>query len=239
MIHGAAFCPQPPVLVPEAAAGAADELDELRAACRAAIATVCAGRLPVLLGAGPVSRIHSAQARGSLAAFGVPGEFGLGAPTVPTVGGGPAPVELPLSLTVGAWLVRDALGPDSGARAFSVGPDFADSRACVALGELVQAADVALVVLADGSARRSTTAPGYLDERAAAFDASVAAALAGGDGTQLQRLDAQLATDLLAGGVPAWHAAGALLAGRHYRARVDYDAAPYGVGYFVATWVGA
>ncbi len=235
MILGAAFCPHPPVLVPQAASGTTDELDELRAACRVAISAACAGRLPVLLGAGPVSRIHSPQARGSLAAFGVPGEIALraGADGADTA----APVELPLSLTVGAWLVCDALGPASGARAFSVGPDFATSRAAAACGELVAGSDVALVVLADGSARRSTSAPGYLDERASGFDAAVAAALAGGDGAELQRLDDQLGTELLAGGLPAWHAAGALLAGRRFQARVDYDAAPFGVGYFVATWL--
>ncbi|GAA3457324.1 hypothetical protein GCM10018962_91580 [Dactylosporangium matsuzakiense] len=34
----AAVCPHPPLLVPELAAGAAPELDDLRAACRAAVA---------------------------------------------------------------------------------------------------------------------------------------------------------------------------------------------------------
>ena len=35
----------------------------------------------------------------------------------------PGPVELPLSLTIGAWLLRDALGPNCGATGWSVGPD--------------------------------------------------------------------------------------------------------------------
>ena len=250
MISGVAFCPQPPLLVPEVASGAADELDGLRAACRAAIATVCGGRRPVLLGAGPVSLAHSSLSRGTLAAFGVPGEIGLDssnnagrAASAGVTGGQGGALELPPSLTVGAWLLGDALGAGTGARAFSVGKDFATSRAAVELLQLAETADVGLVVLGDGSARRSTSAPGYLDERAAAFDADVAAALRSGDGARLGQLDGELAADLLAGGVPAWHAAAAVLAdvGRDahlsYDAQLSYDGAPYGVGYFVATWL--
>jgi hypothetical protein len=231
VISGAAFCPQPPLLVPEVASGAAAELDALRDACRAAITAVCAGRQPVLLGSGPRSLAHSPLARGSLAGFGVPGELHLGAPTC---GGG---LELPPALTVGAWLVRDALGPRSGARGFSVGPDFASSPAAVELLRLAETSDVALVVLGDGSARRSTTAPGYLDERAAGFDAAVADALRSGNAGELEKLDGELAGELLAGGVPTWHAAAAVLAEQTYAARLSYDEAPYGVGYFVATWL--
>ena len=36
-VIAAAVCPHPPLLVPEVAAGAASELDDLRAACLAAI----------------------------------------------------------------------------------------------------------------------------------------------------------------------------------------------------------
>lgn len=230
MISGVAFCPQPPLLVPEVASGAAAELDSLRDACRAAISTVCAGRQPVLIGSGPRSQAHSPLARGSLAGFGVPGELHLGAPTC----GGE--LELPPALTVGAWLVRDALGPRSGARGFSVAPDFASSAAAVELLTLAETSDVALVVLGDGSARRSTGAPGYLDERAAGFDAAVADALRSGDGRELEKLDGDLANELLAGGVPAWHAAAAVLPEQTYAAHLSYDEAPYGVGYFVATW---
>jgi hypothetical protein len=233
VISGVAFCPHPPLLVPEVAAGAAHELDGLRAACRAAITTVCDGRLPVLLGPGPRSLAHSPLARGTLAGFGVPGEVHLGAPTC---GGG---LELPPALTVGAWLVRDALGPRSGARGFSVGPDFASSSAAIELLRLAETSEIALVVLGDGSARRSTTAPGYFDERAEAFDATVADALRSGEGHRLEKLDGELASQLLAGGVPAWHAAAAVLPERRYLAQLRYDEAPYGVGYFVATWLSA
>jgi hypothetical protein len=231
VISGVAFCPHPPLLVPEVAAGAAGELDGLRAACRSAIISVCAGSQPVLLGAGSLSRAHPPQARGTLAGFGVAGHLVLGART------SEAPPELPLSLTVGAWLVREALGPDSGARGFAVGPDFASSPGAGELRALAGMSEIALIVLADGSARRSIRAPGYYDPRAAGFDAAVAGALREGDPAALGRLDATLGAALLAAGVPAWHAAADLLGGRRYRAHLAYDDAPYGVGYFVASWL--
>ena len=152
MIRGVAFCPHPPVLVPEAAQGAASELADL--------------------GAGEQTQRHDPSARGSLACFGVDVEAALGRVE-------PGPVELPLSLTVGAGLVRDALGPDSGATGWTVGPDDA--------ADLVLTGDLALPVMGDGSARRSPSAAPLLD-------------------------------------------------GRAWDAELLYDAAPYGVGYFVAAW---
>lgn len=229
MISGAAFCPQPPLLVPQVSVGAPG-LADVRSACRTALARIGAMGQLVLLGAGPVSRSHSPLARGTLAGFGVPGEIQLGAPAC---GGS---LELPPSLTVGAWLVRNALGSRSAAVAYTVGPDFAASRAAVELLELAETREIALLVLGDGTARRSTDAPGYLDGRAQAYDAEVAAALAGGEGAALEALDGELGAQLLAAGVPAWHAAGALLAGGDYDAELLHDDAPYGVGYFVAVW---
>ncbi|MEO8889119.1 MAG: hypothetical protein ABI301_04440 [Jatrophihabitantaceae bacterium] len=230
MIVAAVFCPQPPLLVPAVATGAAPELDGLRSACRGAIGRAGAAHPVVLLGSGPVSASHSARSRGTLAQLGVPGEIHLG-----DLSRGGA-LDLPPSLTVGAWLVQDALGPHSGAVAYSVGPEFGRSRAATELLERAETGDLALIVLGDGSARRTLKAPGYLDERAEAFDATVAAALSSGDGARLEALDADLGAQLLAAGVPAWRAAGALLAGGRYDADLLYDQAPYGVGYFLAEW---
>lgn len=227
VITGAAFCPHPPLLVPEVARGAAPELHGLRSACREAIRRI-ASSAPrvVVIGPGPVTRFHEARTRGSLAGFGVPLEIPLGSDE-------PGPVELPLSLTVAAWLIRDALGHDSGAVGYSIGP--ADDRGPGPLLPAGDDGDFALLVMGDGSARRSTAAPGYLDERAAGFDAAVADGLASGAGTQLQ-LDGSLAADLLASGGPAWQVAAAALGPADYDAELLYDDAPYGVGYFVAVW---
>ncbi len=97
---------------------------------------------------------------------------------------------------------------------------------------------MALVVMGDGSARRSLSAPGYLDDRAEGFDAALAGALASGDPAQLAAIDAALGDELLAAGVAAWHAASDVLVGK-YEASLTYEAAPYGVGYFAASWVAS
>jgi hypothetical protein len=232
VIVAAAFLPNPPLLVPAVASGASTELETLREACHAALRRVDAqgaARL-ALIGSGDSSAMHSPLARGSLSSYGVSLDVHLGSPAC---GGA---LELPLSLTVGAWLLADALGPSTGAVGFSVGPDFTTSRAAVELLALAESEGVGLVVMGDGSARRSTTAPGYLDPRAAPFDAAVEAALRDGEVEALAALDEKLGAELLAFGVPAWRAAAGVLVG-DYDAELLYAAAPYGVGYFAATWI--
>lgn len=220
------------MLVPKLAGSAAAELDDLRTACRTAITSVARpAQQLVLLGAGPTSMVHSPLARGTLAGFGLSDEVHLGAPTC---GGA---LELPVSLTVGAWLVRECLGPRSGAIGVSIGPDFPSSAAAVELLRMAEESDLALIVLGDGSARRSIAAPGHLDDRAEEFDAKVVAALASGDAETLAELDLARGQELMATGVPAWRAAGSLLSAQTYVGQVLADVAPYGVGYFAATWL--
>lgn len=225
MISSVVFCPQAPVLVPDIAQGAAPELDDLRAACRAAIRRgVPNGVRPVLIGAGPTATDYPSGSRGTFAGFGLPLEVSLGSD-------GAGPVVLPPALAVGAWLLSDALGPEHGAVAYGVPPgsrrlpDFA--------GE-----PTSLIVVGDGSARRTEKAPGYRDEDAAAFDAVLADVLRQGNGSGLsqdwlQRYDA---SELLVSGLAAWNAVHALVETQAWAARLLYEAAPYGVGYFVAVW---
>jgi len=223
VIQAVAFCPHPPLLVPEVAQGAAAELDELRAACRTAIARVAGlGRELLVIGSGDRWQQHGPSARGSLAGYGVSMEIPLGSDE-------PGPVELPLSLTIGAWLLRETLGPDCGARGLAVGEQGAGAAPAVA-------ASTALLVMGDGSARRSASAPGYLDERAAGFDAQLVRALHSGAGEALD-VDVPLGDELLAAAPRAWSAARPVLDDALYRSELLYDAAPYGVGYFVATWM--
>jgi hypothetical protein len=218
-----AFCPHPPLLVPEVAQRAAPELDDLRAACRTAIRRVAQpGSRLIVVGSGATWRHFDATARGSLAGYGVATEIALGSDE-------PGPVGLPLSLTVGAWLLRDAVGPNSGALGYSIGPDDGD------LPLFDDDEPVALLVMGDGSARRSTSAPGYFDQRAAAFDALVATALGTGQADMLH-LKPSLGAELLASGTDVWNAVAWLLEGGDWMAELLYDAAPYGVGYVVATW---
>ncbi len=221
MISAVAFCPQAPVLVPDVARGAAAELDVLRAACRTAIGRLAApGRQLVLLGGGERAAAHGPTSRGSFAGFGLDLEVALGSDE-------PGPTDLPPSLAVGAWLLRDALGPDCGAVGWTIAGGIAVDP---------PRDEVGLLVVGDGTARRSVRAPGYLDGRAAHYDDTIAAALAGGDPAALSALDPHLGAALLAAGVPAWRGVGELLAGTSWQAEVLYDDAPYGVGYLVASW---
>jgi hypothetical protein len=98
---------------------------------------------------------------------------------------------------------------------------------------------VGVLAMADGSARRSVRAPGYLDPAAEPFDAAVSAALAAGDAAALAGLDTAEGERLLAAGVPTWRAVGTALSGRSVLARLHHDAAPFGVGYLVADWAVA
>jgi len=222
MIVGAAFVPQTPLLVPEIAQGAAGELDDLRAACVTAIRTVTGAAQHVLVvGSGTTTRSYDAASAGTFAGFGVPLQVSLGAD-------GPGLIELPSSLTIGAWLTRHVLGADNGATGVAV---------AAAAPEWAIYEPTALVVVGDGSARRSTAAPGYFDERAEPFDAAIADALAHGAGAELAKAaDPVLGQILLAAGVPAWRHVGELTAASSFDADLSYAGAPYGVGYFVATW---
>jgi hypothetical protein len=94
-----------------------------------------------------------------------------------------------------------------------------------------------LLVVGDGTARRTEKAPGHFDVRAEAFDAEIARLLATGDAVGLATLDAERADDLMCGGIAVWRWLGGLLGSvRVSRAELLADTAPYGVGYFVSCW---
>jgi hypothetical protein len=177
----------------------------------------------VVLGAADQAVTYGPGTTGSFAAYGVDRCVQL--PGAPADGG-----PLPLALAVGAWLLEQAawMGATVGLAC--------DPSGTLAGPEVVLTSRDALLVMGDASARRTEKAPGWLDERAAGFDAAVGVALASGDPEQLARLDPELGRELLAAGVPAWRAAARLLGGTTWEANVSYDEAPYGVGYLVATW---
>ena len=107
---------------------------------------------------------------------------------------------------------------------------------CAQLGAAVAAGGepAALLVLGDGSARRSVAAPGHLDERAVPFDDEVVRAVRDGDLPALAALDPGLARELMVTGRPAWQVlCGALGPGRPVT-EVLYADAPFGVAYLVA-----
>ncbi len=210
------------MLVPEVAGGAAPELDALRGACHVSIRSLVPGAdLLVVVGAGPETRDFGADAAGTLRPYGVPVTVGTGEPV------------LPLSLTIGRWLLgeREAV--------FQSIAEDASPVACARLGaELAaRAPRVALLVMGDGAACRTERAPGYFDPRSAEFDAGAALALASADTGALSRVDPGLAAELHAAGRAPWQVlAGAAGDGR-FTAELLADEAPYGVGYLVASWV--
>jgi len=234
MIVAAALCPCPPLLAAELT-GQADILPELRAACATAVARMLAAGPDVVAVAGLAETTGTWDPAGelSLASY---------APTLRAAALRTTGPPLPLALGIGALLLDNA--GYAGSRILR-GIDAAEPAAgCLALGREIaaSASRVALLAVGDGSARRSASAPGYLDERAAPFDEAAERAVRDGDLAALASFDPALATDLLAAGRPAWQVlAGALLtspraAGRPHT-EILYSDAPLGVTYLVATVV--
>ena len=98
---------------------------------------------------------------------------------------------------------------------------------------------VTVLVIADGAACHGDNAPGRRDDRSDAFDAALAHALATGDPAALA--DACRNPELPADAVMASVNPLALLADLTRSAPPDaadllYSGAPFGVGYFVASW---
>jgi hypothetical protein len=93
----------------------------------------------------------------------------------------------------------------------------------------------AYLVVANGSARRSDTAPGYVDERSVPFDAEVEAALRAPDPGTLAGIDVDLGAALLVGNPAGLVRLGTLLHGAE-QPLVDYAGDPYGVQYWVMRW---
>jgi hypothetical protein len=178
------------------------------------------------------------------------------------VGGtGSGELDSPLSLRVGRSLLAQA-GLNLPIEAVGIPADAA-AEECRIAGERIaeHRGRVGLLVMADGSACRSLKAPGYLDERAAPFDAMLTEALLARDWAGIGRLDRQLAAELLVGGRAAWQVmAGALasgesasgelasgelaggelaggeLAGGEYAPTCHYRDDPFGVWYPVLTF---
>ncbi|MET7641877.1 class III extradiol dioxygenase subunit B-like domain-containing protein [Streptomyces sp. NPDC005438] len=241
MLVAAAVCPCPPLLVPEVAAGAAGELDELRRACRDALRTVAEARPDQLWVVGPARGSepgpYPTGSTGSFAGFGVDLDVRLGALSESPRRTAP----LPASLSVGAWLLSEAGWSGAPPQGYALDPGLTPER-CAALGRewgdpSPEAPRVGLLVMGDGSSCRSLKAPGYLDDRAADFDARVAEALATVDLGELEALSPDLAAELGCVGRAGWQVlAAAARQAPPLRGRLRHDEAPYGVGYLVADW---
>jgi hypothetical protein len=230
-----AVVPEPPLLVPQLATGAAAETAELRAACREAVHRLAEATTSwVAVGADAGGRrTVTADARGSFVGFGADAAAAVVVGLEPHAAG-PVDPALPLPLLIAGWL-RDGLPVTI--RGELVAPD-ADPDACAALGAALarEATTGALLVVGDGAAKHTEKAPGYLDERAGPFDDAVAAALAAADPAAIAALDPALAADLWASGGAPWQVLAGATRDGTWKGELLHSSRPFGIGYHVAVW---
>ena len=129
-------------------------------------------------------------------------------------------------IRLGAWLVAAAERPASGDWAASGDPGAPGDRAGAGNGAV-------MLVMGDGSARRTVSAPGHLDERAVPFDDAVERAVRDGDLVALAALDPGLARELMVTGRPAWQVLAGAWGPEKPATEVLYVGAPFGVAYLV------
>src|SRR5450755_1123465 len=224
MIVAAALCPAPPLLARELTGGDV-VLPEMREACGEATRRLLRAEPAVIavVGAAAETGLWDPESRLELSAF---------APAAQVPPGTPG---LPSSLGLGALLLDQA--GYAGRRILQAAGQDEPPTACVELGEqLAQPAErVALLVMADGSARRSRRAPGHLDERSAGFDAEVERAIRAGDLGALTAVDPVLARELMATGRPAWQVLAGAMRALRPTADILYAGDPFGVAYLVAS----
>ena len=196
----------------------------------------------VVVGGAAAGASYAGPVAGSLRPFGVP--WPADHPASRSRPGAPV---LPLSLTVGSWLLEQA---SRGNPAAAAGPGRLRLRAvpadmptadCLRLGaELASLAPrVALLAMGDASARKAAGVPGAADPAAERYDAGVAAALANADPAALAGLDPALDAELMIAGRAAWQVLAGAASGAALRGRLRCAVAPYDVTYLVASWVTA
>ena len=246
MLVAAAVCPQTPLLVPQIAGGAAGEMADVRGAASDAVNLLGAAKPDLLIVVAPGGEPGARAVRlgGTFRRFGLDLAVGGVGTAEPCVG-----------LLVGRWLLDSyypvatsregwEIGPTAALEGWEVGPDTGPGE-CEAVGRALAARSerVGLLVMGDGSARRTAKAPGYLDERAVPFDDGVSRAFATADAAALAAIDPEAASAVMAAGRAPWQVlAGAVSAsggngsGQPWRGRLLSYEAPYGVGYFCAFW---
>src|SRR5271169_5030726 len=236
MLIAAAVCPHPPLLIPEATGAPGlgvpgdAELGRLRAACHQAVAALLTGRPDLIVVAGGAERTAEYPPRtpGRLHDFGVPFTVGQA---------GHDSSALPLSLTVGKWLLSR---PETSApRAAWWGiASHAPPAECLQLGEKLAALAprVALLAMGDGPGRRARAAPHAADPEADRYDDQVTRPLAAADPGALAALDPGQDGRLFIAGRAAWQVLAGAAGQDAFDAELRYSGAPFEVSYVVASW---
>ena len=221
-----AIIPSAPVLVPELAGAAAEEVAELRAAMVAGVAA-----LPprwVVIGVGTEDVVIGPESVGTFAGFGV----ALVVRLSPQATGQPG--ELPLCALIAGWM-RDQAQPDAHAEV-RVYAGHHDAATVLALGrqlrdEIDQSAEpTGVLVVADGANTLTPAAPGGHHPADEDVQLALDDALACGDVAVLTRLPGQVV------GRVAFGVLAGLVEPAPRSAKELYRAAPYGVGYFAGVW---
>lgn len=222
MIVAAAVCPWPPVLAAELT-GPDPVISGLRDACSQAVRRLVRARPEVVAVIGPArrTRVWDPRSRLDLSVF------------APALGGAGDPA-LPPALGLGALLLDQAGFP--GSRILQAVAEDEPAAACAGLGALISRSvpRAGLLVMGDGSARRSPRAPGHYDPRAEAFDAETERAFRHADFEALLAIDPELARELMATGRAGWQILAGALRRTGTTADVLYCDAPFGVAYLVA-----
>ena len=226
MLSAIAIIPSAPVLVPELAGTAADEVAELRAAMIAA-----ASALPprwIAVGVGPADRVLGPQTVGTFAGFGVD----LAVRLSPPASG--QPVDMPLCALMTGW-IRAQAQPSAQAQV-RVYAAHHDPETTLALGRQLRGEIEAsteptgLLVVADGAHTLTPAAPSGYEPDDVDVQRAVDDALACGDVATLSALPERI------GGRVAFGVLAGLAEPRPRSAKELYRAAPYGVGYFTGIW---
>jgi len=250
VIVAAAICPPAPLLIPGLADRLAEQAADLRAACTAAVAALRQVDQVIILSAstsvGPgVLLPGDLVTAGGLArsdrrvvrAVRLPG----GSPDCDDAAGDrPGRPSAPLTATAARTAVGTAVGAHLLSAAGVTAPTSAVQLTAGSELPVPGAGRTGLLVMADGAACHGEHAPGAPDPRSESFDADLVTALRSGDPAALaatcDRL-ADLAAALRADSLPALSALAALTFGNGTaRSEILHYAAPFGVGYPVATW---
>ncbi len=226
MLTAIAITPTAPVLVPELAGAAAAEVAEFRSAAIAAAAA-----LPdrwIAVGVGPRDDEVLPDSRGTFAGYGADVAVAFSPDPVAEVR------PMPLCALFAGWL-RGQAAPQARVSVLVLAAD-SDPETALARGRALRAEidaspeKIGVLVLADGAKTLNQSAPGGYDPAAQSMQDVLDEALATGDTDPLTRLPGgivgRVAFQVLAG-----------LAHPPLRASELIRGAPYGVGYFVGTWV--
>lgn len=225
-----AWVPGAPVLVPELASGSIVEVAQVRDAVRDVLSGVMDGiGSALIVGAG--AGFYEPGTCGSFAGLGRDVPVQLASTTTGyEIRRRPLARAMPLPLLVGAHLLSEVLEPGT-ADVWALGTDWGIPA------EPIGDRDTpwALIVVADGSTRRTPGAPGSFHPEAHAWDAALAGALAAGDASALAGVNIPQSARVGCRDVAVWKWAGAALSGS-WSADLRLHEAPLGVGYLAASW---